>query len=69
MFALADGVPVDRSALDAEIAAAIKEVVVKQVNAGVSIINDGEMSKPSYATYVQDRLSGFSGEAVQDYFF
>jgi 5-methyltetrahydropteroyltriglutamate--homocysteine methyltransferase len=69
MFALADGVPVDRSALEAEIASAIQEVVVKQVNAGVSIINDGEMSKPSYATYVQDRLSGFSGEAVQDYFF
>jgi 5-methyltetrahydropteroyltriglutamate--homocysteine methyltransferase len=36
-------------------------VVRKQVEAGVSIVNDGEMSKPSYATYVKDRLSGFGG--------
>ena len=48
---------------------AITEVVKKQIDAGISIINDGEMSKPSYATYVQDRLSGFKGESVQNYFF
>lgn len=48
---------------------AITEVVKKQSDAGISIINDGEMSKPSYATYVQDRLSGFKGESVQNYFF
>jgi 5-methyltetrahydropteroyltriglutamate--homocysteine methyltransferase len=35
----------------------------------VSIINDGEMSKPSYATYVKDRLRGFGGESVQSYHF
>jgi len=39
------------------------------VEAGVAIINDGEMSKPSYATYVKDRLSGFNGQSVQNYFF
>ena len=33
----------------------------KQAEAGVDIINDGEMSKPSYATYIKDRLSGFGG--------
>ena len=27
------------------------------------------MSKPSYATYVKDRLHGFDGESVQDYHF
>src|SRR5262249_7494986 len=33
----------------------------KQVAAGVDLVNDGEMSKPSYATYVKDRLAGFGG--------
>src|SRR4029079_15503475 len=33
----------------------------RQLDAGIDIINDGEMSKPSYATYVKDRLNGFGG--------
>ena len=35
--------------------------VIDDVEAGVDIVNDGEMSKPSYATYVKDRLTGFGG--------
>lgn len=69
MFAIADGIPVDKQALDAEVLAAIDEVVQRQVAAGVSVVNDGEMSKPSYATYVKDRLDGFHGESVQSYLF
>ncbi len=69
MFAVNDGIPVDRTALDAEIRRATESVVARQVDAGVAIINDGEMSKPSYATYVKDRLSGFNGQSVQNYFF
>ncbi|MEI9929479.1 MAG: hypothetical protein WDM89_02635 [Rhizomicrobium sp.] len=61
MFAKEDGVPVDRAALDARIVEAVGEMVRKQVEAGVDIVNDGEMPKPSYATYVKDRLSGFGG--------
>ena len=41
--------------------AAVAEVVGKQAEAGVDLINDGEMSKPSYATYIKDRLNGFGG--------
>lgn len=59
MFALGDGVPVDAAALDERVANAVGEAVQRQVDAGVSIVNDGEMSKPSYATYVKDRLDGF----------
>jgi 5-methyltetrahydropteroyltriglutamate--homocysteine methyltransferase len=40
---------------------AVARVVAQQKEAGIDIINDGEMSKPSYATYVKDRLSGFGG--------
>jgi 5-methyltetrahydropteroyltriglutamate--homocysteine methyltransferase len=43
---------------------AVAEIVRKQLDAGVDIVNDGEMGKPSYATYVKDRLSGFEGEAA-----
>lgn len=69
MFAKADGVPVDEGALAARVQQAVDEVVRKQVDAGVDIVNDGEMSKPSYATYAKDRLNGFGGESVATYFF
>jgi 5-methyltetrahydropteroyltriglutamate--homocysteine methyltransferase len=36
-------------------------VVKKQAEAGVDLVNDGELSKPSYATYIKDRLNGFGG--------
>src|SRR5499433_2824385 len=61
MYAKEEGVPVDAAALGARIRAAVAEAVQKQVSAGVAIVNDGEMSKPSYATYVKDRLNGFGG--------
>jgi 5-methyltetrahydropteroyltriglutamate--homocysteine methyltransferase len=61
MFAKEEGVPVDAAALAARVRAAVEEVVQKQVAAGIDLVNDGEMSKPSYATYVKDRLAGFGG--------
>ena len=61
MYAKEEGVPVDAEALSRRVAAAVDEVVKKQAAAGVDIVNDGEMSKPSYATYIKDRLSGFGG--------
>ncbi len=45
-----------------EVRDAVNETVRKQVDTGVDVINDGEVSKPSYATYVKDRLTGFGGE-------
>src|SRR5260370_2601142 len=59
MFAREEGVPVDGPALGARIRGAVAEVVHKQVDAGIAIVNDGEVSKPSYATYVQARLTAF----------
>ena len=63
MFAKEEGVPVDGGALAARVRAAVAEVAKKQVEAGVDLVNDGEMSKPSYATYVKDRLTGFGGSS------
>jgi 5-methyltetrahydropteroyltriglutamate--homocysteine methyltransferase len=64
MYAKEEGVPVDRGALGAHIRDAVAEIVRRQSAAGVDIINDGEMSKPSYATYIKDRLAGFGGESI-----
>ena len=61
MFAREDGIPLDRAALEAKIVEAVDAVVARQLEAGIDVINDGEMSKPSYATYVKDRLNGFGG--------
>jgi 5-methyltetrahydropteroyltriglutamate--homocysteine methyltransferase len=61
MYAKEEGVPVDSVALAARVRAAVAEVVAKQAAAGIDLINDGEMSKPSYATYIKDRLNGFGG--------
>ncbi len=61
MYAKESGVPVDAVALAARVRSAVAEVVTKQADAGVDLVNDGEMSKPSYATYVKDRLNGFGG--------
>jgi 5-methyltetrahydropteroyltriglutamate--homocysteine methyltransferase len=61
MYAKEEGVPVEPAALAARVRSAVEEVVRKQAEAGVDLVNDGEMSKPSYATYVKDRLAGFGG--------
>jgi 5-methyltetrahydropteroyltriglutamate--homocysteine methyltransferase len=38
---------------------AVAEVVRRQVEHGLDIVDDGEMSKPSFVTYVTERLGGF----------
>src|SRR6185436_15867511 len=63
MFAKEEGVPVESAALAARIRAAVGDVVGRQVAAGIDVLNDGEYSKPSYATYVKDRLHGFGGDS------
>ena len=61
MYAKEEGAPVDGAGLAARVRSAVTEVVRRQVDAGIDIVNDGEMSKPSYATYIKDRLDGFGG--------
>ena len=41
---------------------AVSEVVRRQVEAGIDVVSDGEMSKPTYATYIAERSSGFGGQ-------
>ncbi len=58
--------PYDEAAFDAGMTAAVSETVRKQVEAGVDIVSDGETSKISYATYVKDRYTGFSGDSPRN---
>src|SRR5579862_4367076 len=51
--------PIDAGAFDRVMARAVFDVVARQVAVGIDIVNDGEVSKSSYATYIQQRLSGF----------
>ena len=51
----------DKDELARLVRQAVVDIVRRQVAVGVDIVNDGEMSKPGYSTYVADRLSGFAG--------
>jgi 5-methyltetrahydropteroyltriglutamate--homocysteine methyltransferase len=55
----------DEDAFQARVREAVAEVVRLQVDAGIDIVSDGEEGKPSYATYVKDRLTGFEGQNTQ----
>src|SRR6201988_5535944 len=55
------GQPYDKEALDRLTREAVSDIVRRQAEVGVDIVNDGEMSKPGYSTYVADRLTGFAG--------
>ncbi|UGS38968.1 cobalamin-independent methionine synthase II family protein [Capillimicrobium parvum] len=63
VWARMDGQDVDEDALEARIAAAVDEVVRKQREAGIDVVSDGEMSKPGFSTYVEERFTGFAGRS------
>lgn len=57
------GAPVSQELFDAIISEAIDVEVERQTRIGVDIVSDGEFSKFTYASYVQHRLTGFSGNS------
>ena len=54
---------IDLENFDAVVKNDVKKIVKKQIDLGIDFVSDGEMSKISYATYVKDRIDGFSGES------
>jgi 5-methyltetrahydropteroyltriglutamate--homocysteine methyltransferase len=58
------GRAVDAAEREALLAQSTAECVDKQIATGVDVVSDGELSKPSYATYVKDRLTGFGGRGA-----
>lgn len=55
------GEPYDAAEFDTKVSAAVDAAVRMQVDAGVSVVSDGELGKVGYSTYMIERLSGFGG--------
>jgi 5-methyltetrahydropteroyltriglutamate--homocysteine methyltransferase len=55
--------PVDEDAFATRVRSAVAEVVRRQFEIGVTVLNDGEQGKPGYSIYMKDRLTGFGGES------
>ncbi|WP_299412454.1 cobalamin-independent methionine synthase II family protein [uncultured Sulfitobacter sp.] len=66
IFAREHGKDYDAGAFDACMTAAVDATVKRQVEAGINVVSDGETSKISYATYVKDRYTGFSGDSPRN---
>jgi 5-methyltetrahydropteroyltriglutamate--homocysteine methyltransferase len=56
----------DAPAAASVISSAVTEVVRRQVQVGIDVVSDGEMSKISYATYIADRFAGFGGDTPRE---
>ena len=66
IFARERGEPYDERAFQSCMATSCGDTVRRQVEAGIDIVSDGETSKISYATYVKDRYTGFSGDSPRN---
>ncbi len=58
-----DGEPPDEQELARRLDGAVADVVQRQRATGIDVISDGEMSKPGFSNYINDRFSGFEGRA------
>jgi 5-methyltetrahydropteroyltriglutamate--homocysteine methyltransferase len=58
------GEKVDEAVYAARLRQEVAKVVRKQVDLGIDIVDDGEMSKPSFITYINERLSGFEADSA-----
>ncbi len=66
---LARELGVETPALGEASARAVREVLARQDETGIDLVNDGEQGKAGYSTYVRHRLTGFDGEPQQTRFY
>src|SRR5690606_3407012 len=59
LIAREEGKPYDEAAYNRRVREVVDEVVRKQLETGIDVINDGEESKRSFSSYARARLSGF----------
>jgi 5-methyltetrahydropteroyltriglutamate--homocysteine methyltransferase len=57
------GEPIDQAELDRQVEAAVRDVVARQLEAGIDVGNDGEQPRAGFSTYVARRMRGFGGES------
>lgn len=65
LAAQAGGEEVNPAALSKEVETATADVIAKQIDSGVDIINDGEVGRESFFTYVRHRMTGFGGQGAR----
>ncbi|HEY2136948.1 MAG TPA: cobalamin-independent methionine synthase II family protein [Xanthobacteraceae bacterium] len=58
--ARARGEPIDEAAYAARLRQAVGEIVRRQAQLGIDVVDDGEFGKPSFVTYVRERLGGLT---------
>jgi len=63
LFAKDKGDEYSKEKFEEVLASNVDQIVKRQLEVGIDFISDGEMSKISYATYIKDRIEGFSGES------
>ena len=59
VLAKSRGEAVDQAALDKRLTTSVAEIVKRQIECGLDIVNDGELSKPNFTDYVLARIAGY----------
>src|SRR5262245_14957744 len=70
MQAKSEGKAFEQPRYETRLKSAVGEIVRKQIELGIDVIDDGEYGKPSFVTYMNDRLGGFEvdkGSAVRSH--
>src|SRR5580698_1001143 len=65
LFAQDRGEPYDPAKFEETMRSGVAGAIAHQVESGIDIVSDGEMSKISYATYIRHRLTGFEGDSAR----
>ena len=61
------GQPYDEADLSGRLESGVSEIVKQQVEYGIDILNDGELSKPGFSDYVQERMGGLEMRPSRPY--
>ena len=64
-----EGEPVDEAAFEETVRTSVDDAVRRQVEAGVDVVSDGELSKNGYIDYTRERIKGFTGAIAEAFFF
>jgi 5-methyltetrahydropteroyltriglutamate--homocysteine methyltransferase len=59
------GTAIEQAALEQAVEEATRAIIARQIEAGIDIVNNGELGRESFFTYVQHRMSGFGGTGTR----
>jgi 5-methyltetrahydropteroyltriglutamate--homocysteine methyltransferase len=59
------GTAIEEAVLEQAAEDAMRAAIAKQIETGIAIVNNGEMGRESFFTYVQHRMTGFGGAGTR----